>query len=227
VLVGALTRLELPSFEVIVADDGSTDGTREYLTDLAAQDPRFRTLFHDGKQTTLRAQAVAISDARGELVVVMDADLQHPVERLPAMVEAANAGADLVVASRYAPGGSVGPRTLGRWAISRGAEWLAKLRLPEARVTSDPMSGFFLFRRAIYRPLDPSYRGYKLLLFLLVMAGGRRVRDVPYQFQPRREGASKMLQDRSFLRLFLREIRLARALRKSLRAADRRARSQS
>ena len=149
----------LPAVEFLIVDDGSSDGTREYVRSEAEQNPRIRLLVHDGKQTTLRAQSQGNAAARGRYLVVMDADLQHPPETLPALVQALDGGAVLAVASRYAPGGSPGPRTFSRRAISRGAEWIAKLVLPPARRLSDPVSGFFAFRAPIWYPLNPLYRG--------------------------------------------------------------------
>lgn len=218
-LVGRTLALSLPPFEVVVVDDGSTDGTREYLTGLAASDPRFRPIFHDGKQTTLRAQCQGIAASSGRFLLVMDADLQHPPESIPALVRALEGGAALAVASRYADGGSPGPRSLTRAAISRTAEGIAWLALPEARHVSDPISGFFGFRREVFRPLDPAYRGYKLLLFLLVMNGSRPVGEVGFQFAPRGGGQSKLTQGFGFIRVFLRELALARRFRRSLRRA--------
>jgi len=209
---------KLPRFEIIVVDDGSTDGTRDYLRELAQSDSRIRLLFHEGKQTTLRAQCQGIEVAAGAYVVVMDADLQHPPELLGPMTERLDAGAALVVASRYAPGGSAGPRTVFRWTASRGAEWLAKLMLPSARRVSDPVSGYFGFRREIWVTLNPLYRGYKLLLFLLVMAEGRPVGEVGYAFTPRGGGASKVTQGFAFVRIYLIELLLARRLREELRS---------
>jgi dolichol-phosphate mannosyltransferase len=208
--------LPLPPFEAIVVDDGSTDGTREFVTGRAELEPRLRAIFHDGKQTTLRAQAQGIEAARGDFVIVMDADLQHPPERLPAMVQELASGAGVVVASRYAAGGSTGPRTLARATISRSAEGIARLLLPEARRVSDPVSGFFGFRREIYTPLDPRYRGYKLLLFVLVMNRGRRFAEVGFRFEPRTQGSSKVTQTFGFVRVFLTEAVLARRLARSL-----------
>jgi dolichol-phosphate mannosyltransferase len=221
-VVERIQRQELPPYELLVADDGSTDGTRAYLQELAARDPRARLLFHEGKQTTLRAQCKAIEAATGTYVFVMDADLQHPPETLPAMLRELESGAALVVASRYAPGGSAGPRSLSRLAISRGAEWTAKVFLPAARKVKDPVSGFFGFRRDIYVPLNPLYRGYKLLLFLLVMAEGRRVAEVGFRFEPRTEGLSKVTEGLAFIRVFLVEILLARRLESSLQQRTKR-----
>jgi dolichol-phosphate mannosyltransferase len=142
-------------------------------------------------------------------VVVMDADLQHPPELLPRFVEQLQGGAALVVASRYVSGGTPGARPPLRAVISRSAEGLAKLFLPAARAVRDPVSGFFAFRRDAYEPLPPGYRGYKLLLFLLVMCEGKGVREVPLRFEPRTEGASKVTSGLAFVRLYLAELLLA------------------
>ena len=214
-LLERLQTAALPPFEVLVVDDGSTDGTREYLSERAAIDRRLRLIRHEGKQTTVRAQCQGISESRGKFVIVMDADLQHPPEVLPALVKALEDGAALVVGSRYAPGGSAGSRTGVRAIISRGAELTAKLFLPEARPLSDPVSGLFGFRREVFRPLNPQWRGYKLLLFVLVMARGKPVVEVGYRFEPRGSGASKVTQNSRFIRFFLTELLLARRLENS------------
>jgi len=212
----------LTSLEVLVIDDGSTDGTREFLEQAARSEPRLRLIWHDGKQTTLKAQCQGIAEARGRWVVVMDADLQHPPESLPAMVRALEDGAALVVASRYAPGGTTGPRSAMRFAISRGAELTAKVFLSEARSVTDPVSGFFAFRHDVFRPFPVEWRGYKLLLFLLVMSHGQRVVEVGYRFEPRGSGTSKVTQNSRFIRFFLTEVILARRFGRYLRRAARR-----
>ncbi len=215
-LFDRIGRIPLPSFEVIVVDDGSTDGTREYVGERGASDPRVRLLTHEGKQTTVRAQCQGIEVAHGRYVVVMDADLQHPPEAIPGMIASLEQGASLVVASRYAPGGSPGPRTVRRRLISRGAEYVAKALLPGARRVTDPVSGYFAFRKEVWTPINPEYRGYKLLLFLLAMVGKAPIVEVPFRFVPRTEGASKVVEGPAFLRHFLIEVILARRLATNL-----------
>ncbi|MGA8664236.1 MAG: glycosyltransferase [Thermoplasmata archaeon] len=215
-LLSQILGLSLPSMEVLIVDDGSTDGTRELVTEVRGRDPRVRPIFHEGKQTTLRAQCQGIEAARGQYVIVMDADLQHPPEQIPEIVRALDAGASLVIASRYAPGGSPGPRPPDRAVISRGAEGIAKILLPEARPVSDPVSGYFGFRRGIFRPLDPRYRGYKLLLFVLVMNQGRPFAEVGFRFGLRTRGGSKVTQSFAFIRIFLIETILARRFGRTL-----------
>jgi dolichol-phosphate mannosyltransferase len=211
-LTDRIRRLPVPSTETIVVDDGSTDGTREYVSELMRSDPRFRLITHEGKQTTLRAQSQGIEAAQGSLVVVMDADLQHPPEAIPQIVAALERGAALVVASRYAAGGTTGSRTVGRIMLSKGAEWLAKIFVPAARRVSDPVSGYFGFKREIWVHLNAQYRGYKILLFVLAMAGTKRIAEVPFRFEPRLEGSSKVTDGTAFLRHFIIELLLARKL---------------
>jgi dolichol-phosphate mannosyltransferase len=222
-LVERIRAAPLPSWELLVADDGSTDGTRAYVDELARGDPRVRPLYHEGKQTTVRAQGKGILAARGDLVAILDADLQHPPELLPEMVRRASQEAVLVVASRYVPGGSPGDRTALRGLLSRGAEAIARIFLPDARRVTDPVSGYFVFRREIFRPFDPGFRGYKLLLFLLVMAHGRPVAEVPFRFEPRTAGASKVTGGLAFFRVFLTEVVLAKRVEIALRTGRGRA----
>jgi len=223
ILLGRIWSAPLPALEVLVVDDGSTDGTREFLEEASRSERRLRLLWHEGNQTTVRAQCQGIATARGRFVVIMDADLQHPPEVLPSMVGALARGGALVVASRYAAGGSAGPRTWSRAVISRGAEWTAKLLLPESRAVSDPVSGFFAFRREVFRPLPSDWRGYKLLLFLLVMTRGLSVTEVGFRFEPRGSGASKLTENTRFIRFFLKEVVLARRFRRMLAERGRRA----
>jgi dolichol-phosphate mannosyltransferase len=218
-LVDDLTNQRLPSFEIIVVDDGSTDGTRQYLSGLAARDPRIRLIFHEGEQTLTPAQCQGIEAVHGDLVIVMDSDLQHPAEVVPEIVDHLRAGAGLVIASRYRVGGSTGGRSIARSTVSRTAESVARLLLPAARCVTDPLSGFFGFRREAYFPLKRNQRGYKLLLFVMVMCQGWPVREVSYEFRPRKSGKSKITGSLRFVPYFLREVTAARRLETHIRGS--------
>jgi len=221
-VVERIRQQTLPAFEVVVVDDGSTDGTREFLQRIARDDPRVRYLFHEGKQTTLRAHCQGIEATRGRYVVVMDADLQHPPEILPTLVEKLEEGAGLCVASRYVSGGSTGSRAAIRGIYSRGAHEIARAFLPPTRRVTDPVSGYFAFRRDLWVPINSSYRGYKILLFVLVMTEHAPVAEVGYLFEDRTEGATKVAQGWAFIRMFLIEVLLARRLRAEIARGPRR-----
>lgn len=129
--------------------------------------------------------------AKADQVIVMDGDLQHPPETIPAMIEAAE-NADMVVASRYRKGGSASGLDGGiRHLVSRGSTMLAKAFFPwRLRNVSDPMTGFFLFDRtkvdrSLLRP-----KGFKILLEIMATHPGLRVAEVPLQFAERTAGES-------------------------------------
>jgi len=182
-------------YEVCFIDD-SDDATSELLRDLQGRHPdRVRCLIRVGADRAgglSTAVVTGLRMARGRYVCVMDSDLQHPPETMTVMLAAAQDGADLVVASRYLAGGSLGGLAGGgRRAISSAAKWLARLLFSEARRSSDPLSGFFLCRRGLIDGIEFRPVGFKILLELLVCVPDLHVRDVPLKFEARNAGASK------------------------------------
>ncbi|MEV6923360.1 polyprenol monophosphomannose synthase [Dactylosporangium sp. NPDC051485] len=184
-------------FEVMFVDD-SDDDTPETIRAAGASAPDRIRLLHrlPGQRPGGLGGAVVagIAAARTPWVVVMDGDLQHPPETVPALIEAATeAGADVVVASRYrGPGRSDGLGGLLRRLVSRASGTLARLAFPlRLRPVTDPMSGFFAVRREAVEPSDLRPNGYKILLEILVRGRIDRVVEVPYTFQARHAGASK------------------------------------
>ena len=122
----------------------------------------------------------------------MDADLQHPPEINADLIKAIENGADMAIASRYIPGGGVPNWGLLRRVISKGASSIAHLFLPASRKVKDPMSGFFMFRgegidQVVFKPI-----GYKILLELLLIGKFKNVVEVPFIFEDRSSGRSKM-----------------------------------
>jgi len=182
------------SFELCVVDD-SDDSTPQVLADLTARGASVRTLHRSKRERTGGLSTAVVEGLRmaaGRYVCVMDADLQHPPELIPSMLAAVEDGADLVIASRYAAGGSRAGLNGGlRHVVSRAATAFARALFSEARRSADPLSGFFLCRRILIDGIEFRPVGFKILLELLVCVPALRVRDVPLQFQPRQAGESK------------------------------------
>ncbi|MDR7563237.1 MAG: glycosyltransferase family 2 protein [Armatimonadota bacterium] len=198
--------LGMVPYELVFVDD-STDGTDALIVALAREDPRIRLLHRTGQRGLATAVVEGIGAARGEVVCVLDADLQHPPERIPDLLRALEeTGADLVVASRYVPGGSYQGLGEFRRLTSRVATWLARLLLRRARLVSDPMSGFFAFRRSVVEGVELRPVGYKILLEILARGHFRKVAEVPYVFEARAAGHSKLSlqQNLDYLRHLLR-----------------------
>lgn len=176
-------------YELVVVDDNSPDGTAEVAAELAGRYP-VRVVRRPGKLGLATAVVEGARAATGQVVVVMDADLSHPPETIPDLVQALRRGAHVAVGSRYAAGGAVRDWPLLRRVMSRVAVSLARLWLGES--VRDPISGFFAVRREVL--LDGSLEGlgYKILLEVLVRHRGRPVVEVPYVFTDRRGGRSKL-----------------------------------
>ena len=190
-LIARLERLRESSgldIEVLLMDDDSRDGSEELVASLALPWVRMVT------RKINRGLSYAVLDglmlSSRETLVVMDADLSHPPETIPAMLAALDEGTDVVVGSRFADGGSTADDWgLLRWLNSRVATLLA---LPLTTL-SDPMSGFFAIRRAtVLAGRDFNPVGYKILLELIIKCRCRRVVDVPIHFDNRRFGESKL-----------------------------------
>jgi len=180
------------NYEVVVVDDDSPDGTWRVAEEYAERGLPVRVVRRRGERGLGSAIARGLRVARGRYIVVMDADLQHPPEAIPRLLEEAwRSGAHLVVATRYGRGGGVEGWSRFRLLVSRVASLLAYLLLPEARATSDPMSGFFLATRELAEKAPENPRSWKILLDLIVEAQGR-VSEVPYVFRRRAAGESKL-----------------------------------
>ena len=194
---GALRGLDS---EIVVVDDSDHDNTVDALEDAKRRFGERLVVLHRPKGSVPErslgtAVVTGIRAARGTYVCVMDADGQHPPEAIPAMLAAARrTSADYVGGSRYVPGGSAeGLDGFKRKFISRGLALVARLAFchtPIRRVT-DPLSGFFLFRRALVAGVDLQPIGWKISLEVLVRGGARRITEVPYRFAKRADGDSK------------------------------------
>jgi len=180
------------SFEIIIVDDNSEDGTADIAEKLNAKYGNINVLRRSGRLGLGSAVADGIRVARGDFLAVMDADLQHPPELLPRMLEEAEKGFDIVIASRYVKGGGVEEWSSLRRIISAGAIFLAHILLPKTKNIKDPISGFFLVRRSAVDGVILSHAGYKILLEILAKGMYDRVAEVSYTFKPRKRGKSKL-----------------------------------
>ena len=180
-------------YELIVVDDDSPDLTWATAQAMMADYPQLQVMRRLGERGLSTAVIRGWQAARGEILGVIDGDLQHPPEVLLKLLWAINQGADLSVASRHIEGGGTSDWGLIRRCLSRGAQLLGLVILPSVvgRV-SDPMSGYFLVRRSaiVQRAMNPY--GYKILLEVLGRGDINRVSEVGYVFQERRSGASKV-----------------------------------
>jgi dolichol-phosphate mannosyltransferase len=196
-LIGELEALLAPrlaeSFELIVVDDDSPDGTWQKVEQLLPTHPRVRLLRRQGEKGLSTAVIRGWQVARGEILGVMDADLQHPVAANLALLDEIERGADLAVASRHVAGGGVSDWSAARRVLSRGAQLLGLLILPGvlARL-SDPMSGFFMLRRPVLEGVLLSPLGYKILIEVVARGRVRWIGETGYVFREREEGESKV-----------------------------------
>jgi dolichol-phosphate mannosyltransferase len=171
--------------EVVLVDDNSSDGTAELA----------RRAIGEHGQVVVRAGPPSLAGAviegwelaQAPVVAVIDADLSHPPELLPQLVEAVEAGADVAVATRYMPGGGTRGWPLRRQVVSRCASLLAR-SLTAAR---DPLSGFLALRRDLIHEVQLDPRGWKIGLEVLARAPWAQVAEVPYVFRDRAQGKSK------------------------------------
>jgi len=178
------------SYELIVVDDDSPDGTAEAARGLESQYP-VRVFVRHNERGLASAVIHGFGKAGGEVLGVIDADLQHPPEMIPDLLQRARDGADVVVGSRYEAGGGTEKWTRERLIVSKVAKMLAQLLLPSSKKVSDPLSGFFLFKRRVIEGVKLDPVGYKILLEILVRGKVERVASVPYIFRGREAGASK------------------------------------
>lgn len=174
--------------ELIIVDDNSPDGTG-HLADELARQHRIQVIHRAGKLGLGTAVIAGFERAQAPIVGVIDADLSHPPHVLPRMTAVMQqTGADLVVASRYIPGGGVRNWPLGRRLMSRVACMLAGGLTP----VRDAASGFFLIKRELATGVRISAGGFKICLELLVRGRPARVVEIPYVFEDRAAGESKM-----------------------------------
>jgi len=199
VLLAALEQLAATGMEctILVVDDGSPDGTGEIADRLAGEHPQVRVMHRPAKQGLGRAYLAGFDHALAngaDLILEMDADFSHDPADLPRLLAAADA-ADLVLGSRYVPGGGVQNWGRPRRILSRGGSWYARVLLGVP--VHDLTGGFKCFNRRVLEALDlrgvhADGYGFQIELTYRAIRAGFTVAEVPILFRERREGHSKM-----------------------------------
>lgn len=174
------------AWELVVVDDGSPDGTADIAEALAPQIP-VRVVRRAGKTGLASAVVAGFAAARGGVLLVMDADLSHPPEVVPALADAIANGADLAVGSRYVTGGGVMDWPLKRRVVSRAACLMGNALVP----VRDATSGFFALRRSVVDGVKLNPIGFKIGFEVIARGRYKKVVEVPYTFRDRELGASK------------------------------------
>ncbi len=178
------------SYEIIVVDDGSQDGTQEAVRRCASADSRVKLLVRNNQKGLAGAVIHGWQHSDAEWLGVMDADLQHPPEVLPLLLAAVEQGADIAIGSRYTQQTRVEGWNFFRQAVSRFSTWVTVPFQRKIRV-KDPMSGFFIVRRECIEGVELQPQGFKILLEILVRGRIRSATEVPFQFGLRHAGESK------------------------------------
>jgi len=182
--------------QAIVVDDNSPDGTgklvEDYLKNIKKMaDYTIEIIHRKAKEGLGSAILKGIQKATGDIIVVMDSDFSHPPQIIPKLIESIKKYQyDIAVASRYIKGGKIQGWSLKRKTMSKFATLIAKKGL--GIDTKDPMSGFFAFKRSIIKGLNIDAIGFKFLLEILVKTKDVTIKEIPYTFQDRELGSSKL-----------------------------------
>jgi len=175
--------------ECIIVDDDSGDGTESVCGELGGE-YNIRLVIRKGERGLSTAVIRGLREASGDILVVMDADLSHPPEKIPEMIQLVGDGAEFVLGSRYVEGGEIEEdwgfyRKLNSKVATMLAYFLTNLK--------DPMSGFFCIpRKTLEACKELSPIGYKIALEVIVKSGTKKVAEVPIFFSRRKHGESKM-----------------------------------
>jgi dolichol-phosphate mannosyltransferase len=184
-------------YELVVVDDNSPDGTSNIVRELASRDDRIKLIVRNGKLGLGSAILDGFKIARGDFLLMIDADLSHRPEDIKKLIDSRR-DADIIIGSRYISGGKILDWPLQRRIISRIATYLVRIffNIP----VSDPVSGFALYRKEVFQNLDGSLHptGYKLLFEILAKSNGFKVIEKPITFINRANGKSKLNIDEIF-----------------------------
>lgn len=180
------------TFEVILVDDDSQDGTMEIVEQLRSQYAWLKVIHRQKKRSLSHSILDGLKSSCYPFLVIMDADLSHPPHKIPEMLNyLADQQVDMVIGSRYISGGSSDESwPLARKVLSKTAAWAARRFL--SIQAKDPLSGFIAFRKATCFADELQPISWKIGLEIIVKCNYKHIQEVPIRFSKRRYGSSKL-----------------------------------
>lgn len=180
---------------IVIIDDGSTDGTIEKILAVKENYPvPIKLIQREKKMGTLNSQIIGARQCDTDYTLVMDCDLQHPIEQMINLIEQLQFHPDIVIGSRYMKGGA------NKWnpyrgLVSRIATFIAKMLISGSRNVKDPLSGYFIIKTELISKLRPYEGMYKPLLYSLAMYKNLKKIEVPVSMEARNKGVSKIVNN--------------------------------
>lgn len=179
------------NYEIVFVDD-SNDNTPDIIHEVSKDFSNIRLEHRENEKGLATAVLRGFQIANGDYLACMDADLQHPPIVLKYMYKAMQSGADFCVPSRLIPGGDDGGLNWYRKFVSGTARKIGQIILPCLRQISDPTSGLFMFKRDVIKDATLLPIGWKIMIEVLAMGNYKKVIEIPYRFQQRTAGESKL-----------------------------------
>ena len=203
--------------ELIIVDDNSMDGTIDLLKKLECTDCGLRVIINEKREGLLKSNLRGLREAAGDVMIVLDSDLQHPPEKIPYIVKEIENGSPGVIMSRFTEESLVFRRNPLRSYATSAAIALCHTLLPPTRRYKDPISGYFGFNREVKIPYDKILElfdgriAYKTLIPILTGNDDKKFTELPFHFGKRNWGQSKIITENFFSR-YLSELNSYRAI---------------
>ncbi|AIQ14740.1 glycosyltransferase [Paenibacillus durus] len=179
------------NYEILFVDD-SKDETPQILDELSKKFSQIKYIHRTNGRGLGTAVVEGFDKSRGTYIIVMDADLQHPPELLPLILQRLQEGSDLIIPSRFVEGGSDGGLNAFRKLVSWTARMIGRVSIKRMRNITDCTGGFFGLNRNVLINADLDPIGWKILMEVLVKGNYKTVHEIPYSFVSRDAGESKM-----------------------------------
>ena len=188
-----LNKLKI-KYEIIIADDNSPDQTWKVASELSKDFPSIRVIRRFRNRGLTPSVLEGMESAVGNILGVMDADLQHDISVLPQMLEECSSH-DLVIGSRYTDSNTKNSLSFLRKILSKSGTFFARVLL--GLKISDPLSGYFLVKRDVFKELssDINAKGFKILLQIVGRNSNLKIKEIPYSFSERKKGSTKLNEE--------------------------------